>query len=124
MHEEPTPLDRVASAIQAYVEFKSEIPFFIGWLPSQIHEFISLSRGQSQGVLYGYGGLAYIYTSINIVCRSTSYEGVENLVTNVVDSLISQPNMWISAFSPAQVKNAGDVECIEITLTIDTLERA
>lgn len=115
-----TPLGRVAAAIRSGA---GNTPVYIGRLPKETESCINVARGQSQGLLYGYGGVAYLYTTANITCRDKLYADVETLLTNVIFALSRAPNCWIASISPVQTKNEGDIETVEISITVERLER-
>ena len=117
-----SPIRKIVGAIQPFAD-DNGIPVYIGRLPKESHEFISVSRGQSPGILHGYGNIAYMYTTTSVVSRSRTYSGAEDLLINIILALLNYQSIWISAISPAQTKNAGDVECVEITITVEMLER-
>lgn len=115
-----TPLDRIAAVIRSGA---GNTPVYIGRLPKQAESCINVARGQSQGLLHGYGGVAYLYTTANITCRDKLLADVETLLINVIFALSRAPNCWIAAISPVQTKNEGDIEVAEISITVESLER-
>lgn len=115
-----TPLGRIAAIIRSGA---GNTPVYIGRLPKETESYINVARGQSQGLLYGYAGVAYLYTTANVTCRDKRYVDVETLLTNVISALSRAPNCWIAAISPVQTKNEGDIEATEITITVENLER-
>lgn len=96
---------------------------YIGRAPDDAPRFVSVSRGQSQGLLYGYGSVAYRYTAVNILCREGTYERLEDLVLDVVYILLSLSGFVVTAFSPATPQAGGEDEIIELTITGDYLEK-
>lgn len=123
------PLQRIAADIRTFfrtfAESEEDIPpIYIARKPDSESKFVSVARGASQGVLYGYGGLAYLYTSIDITVRAEDYENMEALVLNVVYALLMRPNYWITSFAPPQtIRGSGKIEAMEMSFTVETMER-
>lgn len=124
MHE--PPLQRVAADIRTFFKANApdvDIPVYIGRKPDSESKFVSVARGASQGILYGYGNLAYLYTSIDVTIRDMDYANAEALMLDTVSALL-KPNYWIMSFSPVQtVRGSGEkIEAIEMSFTIETME--
>lgn len=124
MAKRVSPLEIIVSALRIGLDhnlYGEHV--YIGRAPETDARFVSVSRGQSQGLMYGYGSLAYMYSTVNILCREETYPLLEDLVMDVVDVVNSLGCFWISALSPATPKPGGKDEIIELTVSGEFLEK-
>lgn len=127
MHE--PPLQRVAADIRTVFKMvmpdEDIPPIYIGRKPDSESKFVSVARGASQGLLHGYGGLAYLYTTVEVTVRDVDYENMETLMLNTVSALLVRSDYQIMAFSPPQtVRGSGEkIESMEMSFTTETVEK-
>lgn len=118
-----TPIDKIAGIIRHIPDvMDNSIPVYIAHKPETESTLISIARDQSQAVMYGYGRLAMMYTSVSITIRDVDYDHMELLLSNIAFALLTSANCWIRGITPAIPVRVADLDCIEISMTIEMLD--
>lgn len=117
------PIAKIAGIIRSVqIIIDDPVPIYIAHKPETVSKLISIARDQSQAVQYGYGRLALMYTSVTITLRDTDYEHMEALLSNIVVAVLSAADCWIRGITPAIPVKIADLECLEISMTVEMLD--
>lgn len=95
----------------------------IGLAPDTIPELIYVSLGAGGTVDMGYAGAAIAHTIVDIHCRSVAYESMVDMMQGVLLGMAGWSAATVLATSVAQPVALANGNAIEISITIEVVDR-